>query len=162
MKKLFLLLGAFLGLITYVRAEVYHGIDIDQVYNSSDWSSKDKIKDIINDYTLLRQYEQKSTQCSQSSDRFNCINTINEDIIKHFYNHDLNNNLSEYHNYIKSVFAAYGVVYCSNKYRIPPGTMCNQETNGKTQDIIEQYSKDLLQSIEQILLSYRFLQDYND
>ena len=33
-----------------VCAETYHGIDIDKVYSQSDWSSKDKIKEIIDDY----------------------------------------------------------------------------------------------------------------
>ena len=37
-----------------VCAETYHGIDIDKVYSQSDWSSKDKIKEIIDDYKLLR------------------------------------------------------------------------------------------------------------
>ena len=162
MKKIVGVLVLFFVFSTGVNAEIYHGIDIDRVYTSSDWSSKDRITDIINDYNLLLQYKQKLIQCSQSTDRFNCVNTVNEGIIKHFYNHDLNNNLNEYHNYVKSAFAAYGIVYCVNKYRAPPGTMCNQETNGKALEVIEQYGKDLLQSIERILIGYSFLQDYKD
>ena len=162
MKKIVWFLCLFFVFSTNVNAEIYHGIDIDQVYNSSDWNSKDRIYSIINDYNLLLQCKQRLDQCSQSSDKFNCMNTINEDVIKHFYNHELNNNLNEYHNYVKSTFAAYGVVYCLNKYRIPPGTMCNQETNGKAQEVIEQYSKDLLQTVEKILSSYSFLRNYKD
>lgn len=35
------------------RAELYHGIDIDAVYESSDWSSKEKIKELIDDYIFI-------------------------------------------------------------------------------------------------------------
>ena len=40
MKKLLLILGLFLILSASANAEIYHGIDIDSVYKSSDWSSK--------------------------------------------------------------------------------------------------------------------------
>ena len=57
MKKFILILGLCLAFSVNVRAELYHGIDIDEIYNSSDWSSKDKIKELIDDYTLLLQYQ---------------------------------------------------------------------------------------------------------
>ena len=52
MRKYIIIIGVFLALVANARAELYHGIDIDAVYNSSDWSSKEKIKEIIDDYTL--------------------------------------------------------------------------------------------------------------
>ena len=162
MKKIILIIGIFLTLSSNIKAEVYYGIDIDQVYNSSDWSSKDKIKDVINDYTLLQQYEQKLFQCSQSLNKLDCLNALAEDIIKHFYSHDIENSLKEYHDYVKSVSAVYSIVYCLNKYRLPSGTICNQETLGKTRDIIEQYNRNLLQSAKQILNGYSFLKDYKN
>ena len=171
MKKSFLiffLLGIFLCLNVSASEksidakEIIHGIDIEQVYSSSDWHSKEQIKTIINDYTLLLKYNQHLTQCSQNEEELNCINTLAENIITHFYKHNLNKNLNDYHNYVKSTSAAYGVAYCLNKYRTPSGTMCNQETIGKTTEIMEQYVKDLLNSIEQVLLNYEFIANYKD
>ena len=57
MKKFILILAVFLGCtINNVQAKLYHGIDIDDVFAKSDWNSKDEIKDIIDDYSLLLQY----------------------------------------------------------------------------------------------------------
>ena len=162
MKKIVLVLGIFLTLSLNVKAEVYRGIDISRVYTSSDWSSKDKIKDIINDYSLLLQYQKELSLCSKEPEKLICMNSLTEDIIKNFYNHNLEQNLNNYHNYVKATASAYGVIYCLNKYRFPSGTMCNQETQVKIQETIEQYAKDLLQSVKQIFLGYSFLQDYKD
>ena len=51
-----------------VYAEIYHGIDIDKVYSQSDWSSKDKIKEIIDDYKLLLTYQKDFNDCSTQKD----------------------------------------------------------------------------------------------
>ena len=162
MRKFVLILGLFLTLGANTRAEIYYGIDIDVVYENSDWSSKEKIKDIINDYTLLLQYQKKLYLCSKEVESLRCMDTLTEDIIKNFYNYNLEQNLNNYHNYVKSASAVYGIVYCLNKYRTPSGSMCNQETLGKTWKIIEQYDKDLLQSVEKILNGYNFLKEYKD
>lgn len=162
MYKFVVLLGLVLTLSSNANAELYHGIDIDAVYKSSDWSSKAKIKEIIDDYTLLLQYQKKLYLCSKEVNKFSCIDTLTENIIKNFYNYNLKQNLNDYHNYVKSVSAVYGIVYCLNKYRIPSGTMCNQETIEKTWEIVEQYDKDLLQSVEQILGNYSFLKEYKE
>ena len=162
MKKIVFILGIFLTLSLNAEAEVYHGIDIDRVYNSNDWSNKKKIKEIINDYNLLLQYQKKLSLCSKETERLTCMNALTEDIIKSFYNYNFVQNINDYHNYVKSTTSAYGIIYCLNKYKIPSGTICNQETMGKTWEIIEQYDKDLLQSVEKTLISYEFLQDYKD
>lgn len=162
MKKIVLILGIVLSLSTNAWAELYHGIDIDAIYESSDWSSKEKIKKIIDDYTLLLQYQEKLYLCSKEVEKLSCIDTLTENIIKNFYNHDFRKNLNDYHNYVKSASTVYSIVYCLNKYRIPSGTMCNQQTIGKTWEIVEQYDKDLLQSMEQVLSGYSFLQEYKN
>ena len=59
MKKFIFVLGLCFMFNANAQAELYHGIDIDEVYNSSDWSSKDKIKELIDDYTLLLQYQEE-------------------------------------------------------------------------------------------------------
>lgn len=163
MKKILTLITILLCNISSAYAnEIIHGIDVDQIYNSSDWSGKDKIKDIINDYGLLLHYKQNLALCAETEDKQTCMDTLAEKIIKHFYNHNLDKNLNDYHHYVQSVSAAYGVVYCLNKYQTPSGTMCNQETSGKTQAIVEQYLKDLLHPIEQTLLGYSFILSYKD
>ena len=160
MKKIALILAALLALSANAHSEFYHAVDIDTVYKSSDWSSKEDIKKIIDDYSLLLQYQQELSQCSISTEKMNCTNTLAEKIIKNFYSHDYENNIKAYNDYIKATSAAYGVVYCLNKYRVPSGTMCNQENAGKVEQLIEQYINDLLQSIEKVLLGYGFLSDY--
>ena len=162
MKKFVLILGLVLSLNSNAIAEVYHGIDIDAVYNSSDWDSKESIREIIDDYTLLLQYQKKLHLCSEKVEKSSCMDTLTENIIKDFYNYNLEQNLNDYHNYVKSTSAVYGIVYCLNKYRVPSGSMCNQEAIGKTWDIIKQYDKDLLQSVAQILNGYSFLEEYKD
>lgn len=160
MKKFVFLGLLLLALSSVVKAEVYHGIDIDAVYESSDWNSKEEIRNIINDYTLLLQYQKKLSLCSEELEKLNCMDTLTENIIKNFYNYNLKQNLNNYHDYVKATSDAYGIVYCLNKYRIPSGSMCNQETIGKTWEIIEQYDNDLLLSVEQILNGYSFLKNY--
>ena len=52
MMKIILGLGLFFMINTTATAEVYHGIDIDDVYKSSEWNSKNEIKQLIDDYFL--------------------------------------------------------------------------------------------------------------
>ena len=69
-----------------VCAETYHGIDIDKVYSQSDWSSKDKIKDIIDDYKLLVTYQKDFNDCSTQKDGiFFCYDNVAEKILKNLY-----------------------------------------------------------------------------
>ena len=51
-----------------VHAETYHGINIDKVYLQSDWSSKDKIKEIIDDYSLLLTFQKDFNDCSTQNE----------------------------------------------------------------------------------------------
>jgi len=162
MKKFFLILGLYLILGTMVNAETYHGIDIDSVYKSSDWSSKEKIKEIIDDYTLLLENKHKLVSCNQSLEKTKCMNKLAENIIKHFYNGNIDNNLNNYHNYVISVSEAYGIIYCLNKYKLPAGTICNQENYVNTEKFIEQYINEMLQSIEQNLIKYSFISNYQN
>lgn len=162
MKKIALILGAFLAFSATAWAEIYHGVDIDTIYNSSDWSGKDKIKEIIDDYIFLQQHKSSLQECLETADKTECMDNVAEDVIRHFYNHNVNENLNNYYTFKKSVFAAYGIIYCLNKYQTPSGTMCNQENIAKSQNIVEQYINDLLQNAEQILNKYNFVSDVKD
>ena len=57
-----------------VYAETYHGIDIDKVYSQSDWSNKDKIKEIVDDYLLLLQFKKDLNQCQGNDHPIECMN----------------------------------------------------------------------------------------
>lgn len=163
MKKFILILGLLSVFSSTARAEIYHGIDIDTVYKSSDWSSKEKIKEIIDDYTLLLQYQKECNACSgEKTEIFDCYDKVAAKIIKHFYAGNIDDNLKNYNDYVKATSSAYGIVYCLNKYRVPSGTVCNQENQTNTWKFVERYIKDMLQSIEQILLKYSFIQNYKE
>ena len=72
----------------------------------------------------------------------------------------MDNNLNNYHNYVISTSDAYGIIYCLNKYKLPAGTICNQENYANTEKFIEQYINEMLQSIEQNLIEYSFISNY--
>ena len=160
MKKLLLILGFYLILSASANAKIYHGIDIDSVDKNSDWSSKEKIKEIIDDYTLFLENKNKLLSCNQSPKKVECMNKLAENIIKHFYSGNIDNNLNNYHNYVISTSDAYGIIYCLNKYKLPAGTICNQENYANTEKFIEQYINEMLQSIEQNLIEYSFISNY--
>ena len=160
MKKAVLIFALTLLFSFNVHAETYHGIDIDEIYNQSDWSSKDKIKEIVDDYSLIRQYNQELTQCNKQDNQFECMNNLTQDIMQHFYNYNYENNINDYQNYIKSTLAAYGVAYCLNKYNIPSGTVCEQEKNIQVNKVIKQYIETLISQIEKQISIFGFIKDY--
>ena len=160
MKKFILILTFCLWcLISNVQAKLYHGIDIDDIFAKSDWNSKDEIKGIIDDYTLLLQYNSELSKCADSH-KLDCVNVLAEKIIKHFYYFNYDTNFENYQNYVKATFAAYGTIYCLNKYNMPSGTMCNQENESKTTDVITEYVKTLLLQVEQKIKSNDFILSY--
>lgn len=161
MKKIGTILIIILLSISAAKAkEVIHGIDIDEVYNSGDWSSKDKIKEIIEDYTLLQLYKLKLIKCTESTEKLDCQNQTLNNIIKHFYSHNAENDMQIYENYINTINSVYEIAYCQNKYSIPPGTGCLQEARAKTEKILQQYVEFLLLQIEQKISLYNFLKNY--
>ncbi len=156
---------AFAFVITFlfslnVNAELYHGIDIDNVFAQSDWSSKDKIKEVIDDYSLLLQYKNELKQCISSDSQLNCMDELTQNIMKHFYSYNYENNIHTYQNYVTSTSAVYGVAYCLNKYNIPSGNICEQEKNTPVNKIIKQYIKTLLSQIEKQISAFSFIKDY--
>ena len=164
MKKIRILLSIAIVLFfsTNTFAEVYHGIDIDQIYARSDWNNKDEIKEIIDDYALLLQYRKELSLCSHDKEKLLCMDKLAENIIKHFHAGNMVDNINSYHAYVKATSSAYGVVYCLNKYRVPSGTICNQENTANTWDFVERYIKDIMQQIEQNLSKYSFIQNYKE
>lgn len=153
MKKVLLILGVWLIGINSAVAEIYHGIDIDEVFATSDWNSKDEIKDIIDDYTLILKYNKDLTEC-RNAYKIDCLNELTKKIMAHFYSFNYETNLKNYNNYVKATFAAYGTVYCFDKYDIPSGTMCNQENEGKSIEVIIEYVNNLISRVNTKILNY--------
>ncbi|MBO4285323.1 MAG: hypothetical protein J5895_03730 [Alphaproteobacteria bacterium] len=160
MRKLILSLCFNVFLCTYATAEIYYGIDIDDVYHNGDWSSQEKIKDIIDDYTLLLEYQTELSKCESGNLNIECLDTLAEKILNRFYAYNLEENITNYHDYVKATFGAYGVVYCLNKYLIPSGSACHQENYGKTFDIIAQYLNTLLEQVNKEIMDFNFIKKY--
>ena len=155
----FFVVALFFSTSTF--AEIYHGIDIDQIYTQSDWNNKDEIKEIIDDYALLLQYKKELPLCLQDTDIFPCLDKLAENIMKRFYV-DMGDNMKSYHDYVKATSSAYGVVFCLNKYRVPPGTICSQENIANTWKFVERYIKDMLQQVENEIIAYSFISNYKE
>ena len=160
MKKIALICTFTLLCSFEAYAETYHGIDIDKVYTQSDWSSKDKIKEIIDDYSLLLQYNNELRQCVKQANQFDCMDNLIQNIMQHFYTHNYENNINDYRNYVKSTLTVYGIAYCLNKYNIPAGTVCEQEKNIHTNKFMKQYIETLLSQIEKEINVFSFIKDY--
>lgn len=160
MKRFIFILALEMLFSFNVHAEIYHGIDIDKAYTQSDWSNKDKIKEIIDDYSLLLQFKKDLNQCNKNSNQFDCMDSITQNIMQHFYSHNYENNINDYQSYIKSTLAVYGVAYCLNKYNIPTGTVCEQEKNAQVSKVIKQYIETLLLQVEKQISIFSFIKDY--
>ncbi|MBR1825988.1 MAG: hypothetical protein IJ770_05320 [Alphaproteobacteria bacterium] len=166
MKKFVLILGlvfiSFFMLNTGVQAEVYYGIDIDAVYESSDWSSKEKIKEIIDDYTLLLQYQKELDSCpTELPEVLGCYDKIAEKIVTNLYMHP-KNNITEYKQLKKALSDAYGLKNCRNKYAWPSGSICDIDRASDLSASLRNYIQDLIDFSKEQMFSYSsILEEYN-
>lgn len=162
MKKIGTILVIILLNISVANAkEVIHGIDIDEVYNNGDWSSKEYIKQLINDYTLFIELKKQLNECSTNqSDQANCIDTITQKILQNFYT-DFTLNWNNYNEFKKISQKIYSVPYCSDKFSGAGGTMCEIDTKIHISSILNAYAETLLSSLNNIFSeNYPFLQNY--
>ena len=154
MKKFFLIFGLVLSLSTNVQAEVYHSIDIDAIYESSDWSSKEKIKEIIDDYTLLLQYQKELDNCPiELPDVLGCYDKVAEKIVTNLYIYP-KNNVEQYKQLKKALSDAYGLKNCRNKYAWPSGNMCNIDRASELSDALKKYIQDLIDFSKEKMFIY--------
>ena len=106
MKKVALIFTLTLLFSFNVYAEIYHGIDIDKVYDQSDWSSKDKIKELIDDYSLLLTYQEEFNACPKQYNKiFSCYDKITEKILRNLYVYP-NNTIKTYQEFRKILLKA--------------------------------------------------------
>lgn len=161
MKIFTLVFGIYISLLTGVQAKIYHGIDIDKIYEISDWNSKDDIKKLIDDYTLLLQYQNELNDCPiELPDVLECYDKIAKDIITTLFV-QTEYNLENYKNLKKALSEAYGLKNCRNKYAWPSGQMCNIDKMSDVSDILRKYIQDLIDFSKEKMFEYSsILEDY--
>ena len=137
-----------------VHAETYHGINIDKVYLQSDWSSKDKIKEIIDDYSLLLTFQKDFNDCStQNEEIFFCYDNIAEKILTNLYVYP-ENNIKVYQQFQQTLTDAYSIQSCLSKYEWPSGNLCEVNSRPETLKILHSYIQGLINSSKEKMLSY--------
>ena len=137
-----------------VHAETYHGINIDKVYLQSDWSSKDKIKEIIDDYSLLLTFQKDFNDCStQNEEIFFCYDNIAEKILTNLYVYP-ENNIKVYQQFQQTLTDAYSIQSCLNKYEWSSGNLCEVNSRPETLKILHSYIQGLINSSKEKMLSY--------
>ena len=154
MKKVALIFAITLLLSFNVHAETYYGIDIDKVYSQSDWSSKDKIKEIIDDYKLLLAYQKELNDCSPQNDEiFFCYDNVAEKILKNLYVYP-ENNIKVYQQFKQTLTDAYSIQSCLNKYDWPSGNLCEVNSRPEILKVLHSYIQGLINSSKEKMLSY--------
>ena len=161
MKTFTLFLCVFFMLFSNANAEIYHGINIDKIYQNSDWSSKEKIKEIIDDYTLLIQYQKELDTCPNTlPEILRCFDNVAEKIITNLYVYP-EHNIKEYKQLKKALSDAYGLKNCRNKYAWPSGHMCDIDRASDLADSLKKYIIDLLNFSKTQMLPYSsILEEY--
>ena len=161
MKKFIFVLGLCFMFNANAQAELYHGIDIDEVYNSSDWSSKDKIKELIDDYTLLLQYQEEFNSCPDVlPDVLGCYDKVAEKIVTNLYVYP-EYNAKEYKQLKESLSNAYGLKNCRNKYAWPSGHICEDKSDSDLADSLKKYIQDLIDFTKKQMFTYSsILEEY--
>ncbi len=154
MKKFVLSLSLFFVLCLNAQAEVYHGIDIDAIYKSSDWNNKEEIKELIDDYTLLLQYQKELDNCQiESPYILSCYDNVAEKIINNLYIQS-EYNIKDYKNLKNALSEAYGLKNCRNKYNWPVGSICEIDTLSDMKNILKMYIQDLLDFSKEKMFAY--------
>ena len=154
MKKFVLILGLCFMFSANTRAELYHGIDIDEIYNSSDWSSKDKIKELIDDYTLLLQYQEEFNNCPDVlPDVLECYDKVAEKIVTNLYVYP-KTNIEKYKQFKIALADAFGIKNCRNKYAWPSGHMCELDILSDMSNILKKYITDLIYLSKEQMFTY--------
>ena len=162
MRKCIIIIGVFLALVANARAELYHGIDIDAVYESSDWSSKEKIKEMIDDYTLLLQYQEELNNCPiELPEVLGCYDKVAGKIVTNLYVYP-ESNTEQYRKLKEALSDAYGLKNCRNKYAWPRGNICEIDSDSELADSLKKYIQDLIDFSKEKMFTYSpILKEYN-
>ena len=154
MKKFAFVLCSFLAFSVNSRAEMYHGIDIDAVYTSSDWSSKEDIKQLIDDYTLLLQYQDEFNKCPDIlPDVLGCYDKVAEKIVTNLFVYP-ETNLKKYQQFKIALADVFGIKNCRNKYAWPAGNICELDILSDMSAILKKYIQDLIDFSKEQMFTY--------
>ena len=154
MKKFVFVLSLLVFFSLNAQAEIYHGIDIDAVYKSSDWNNKEEIKELIDDYTLLLQYQKELDNCPiELPEVLGCYDKVAEKVITNLYVQS-EYNVENYNQLRKALSEAYGLKNCRNKYNWPAGSICEIDTMSEMRNMLKMYIQDLLDFSKEKMFSY--------
>ena len=161
MKKILFILGMAILTQNTAYSKTYHNIDIDYIYKTNEWDSKAKMKKIIDDYTLLLQYQTEFDNCPELlPDLFPCYDKIAEKILTNLYVYP-DENLKYYRLYKQALSEAYGMLHCRNKYGWPAGNICEVKRMDDMSEQLKNYIQSLLnENKENMLEFYPMLNDY--
>lgn len=154
MKRAALFLILICTLSFNAKAVLYHGIDIDDIFSKSDWSSKQEIIDITNDYSRLLQYQNELDNCSKEKQKiFSCYDNLAEKILTTMYIYP-EISIKEYRQFRKSLSEVYAIQACTNKYLWPSGNLCELDSRPATLKVLHDYIQGLIDSSKEKMISY--------
>ena len=156
MKKflIFLIFCIFMKISSVYANNLYHGINIDEIYNSSDWNNKEDIKNIVDNYILLKKIKNKFSNCSNIiPDSTVCYDEINEQLIQNFYI-DFEKKLNDYNNYKISMLKVYSIPCQHIKIIGVSGEICHIDAQSHVAEKLKEYTKTHIFYIDNILNQY--------
>ena len=139
---------------------IYHGIDIDEIYNASDWNSKEEIKQLIDNYMLLKKIKNKFSNCPNTMpDITVCYDEINQQLLQNFYI-DFEEKWKDYNNYKISMHKAYSIPCQRIKIIGVGGEICHTNVQNRVIKSLEEYTKTQIFYMDNLLNQYfSFLQN---
>lgn len=161
MKKIGIICLTILLLSFKVNAQILHGINIDEIYNKSDWNSKGEIVAIVEDYGLMLNYQKDLENCSTSAQKISCLDKVAEETLKNLYiNYEVN--VKNYKSFRKSLEDNYAISTCQLKHFGPNGYLCNTDSMPDVYNALYNYiqtlilsSKESMQSLIPVLTEYK-------
>lgn len=139
--------------------ELVYGVDIDSVYQKSDWKSKDEIREIVKGYALLKRCQAKLQRCQAEEDEEHCYDKLAEKIFRSFYGAE---NTHHYLRLKKQIASAYQPVFYENKFTGPQGTMRAIFYNQHITGMLREYLRDVLAVLEDDFHAFEFLNAYQE
>ena len=139
---------------------LYYGIDIDEIYNTSEWNSKEDIKSLIDNYILLKTIKNKFSNCPDSiPDNIVCYDEINHQILQNYYI-DFEENWNDYNNYRSAIQKSYSILCQRIKIIGTSGEICHINAQSNVAKNLKEYTKTHILYIDNILShNFQFLQN---
>ncbi len=163
MKKFILILGLILSLVSNARAELYHGINVDEILKTGDWNSKEDVRDAIDNYVLRIQYQKKLDSCPNEVPAcFSCYDEVAKGIITNFYTNS-EEFLTQYNDFRKSLMDAYWQIHYQNKYWGRGGEVDKVQAMSAVSEVLKTYVQSLLDFCQKATQNYSsIMENYKD